>query len=188
MKKSGVEIDALLQRWRQGDNDALGALLPLVYDDLRRLAVQLLRSTRAQDTIQPTALINDVFVRLLGASHLDIVSPKHFFATVAKTMRRVLIDRARERTRLKRGAGVWRRVDMDEALDLPIDFNSNLPALDQALRRLEELDSRMADIIELRFFVGLEISELAALLELDDRTVYRDLAMARAWLRMQLKI
>jgi RNA polymerase sigma factor (TIGR02999 family) len=179
------EVTELVQRWGEGDDDALSSLLPLVYADLRRLAAQQLRSNLGHDTLQPTALINDLFVRLLGASRIDISDRKHFFTTAAKLMRQVLVDRARAKARDKRG-GDWLRVDLIEAAALPIDANTDLPALDEALRKLAVLDPRVAEVVELRCFGGLEVAEVANLLGLDERTVYRDWAMARAWLRQQL--
>jgi len=179
------EVTELVQRWGAGDGDALAALLPLVYADLRRLAAQQLRANIGHDTLQPTALVNDVFVRLLGASRIDIDDRKHFFTTAAKLMRQVLVDRARAKARDKRG-GDWQRVELVEAAALSIEADTDLPALDEALRRLALLDPRVAEVVELRCFGGLEVSEVAILLGLDERTVYRDWAMARAWLRQQL--
>ncbi|MBL8300232.1 MAG: sigma-70 family RNA polymerase sigma factor [Rhodanobacteraceae bacterium] len=175
-----------LRQWQQGDEGALDALLPLVYEDLRRIAAHELRSHRGHETLQPTALINDVFVRLLGASSLDISNRKHLYTTAAKLMRQILIDRARAQSRDKRGGGQWQRVDFIEAMALPIEQDTHLPALDEALTALAALDARMAEIVELRYFVGLEVVEVANLLGVDERTVYRDWAMARAWLRHQL--
>lgn len=179
------DVTELIQRWGEGDGDALSSLLPLVYADLRRIAAQQLRSNIGHDTLQPTALVNDVFVRLLGAQRIDISDRKHFFTTAAKLMRQVLVDRARAKSRDKRG-GDWQRVDLADAAALPIDADTDLPALDDALRKLAALDPRVAEVVELRCFGGLEVSEVAALLGLDERTVYRDWAMARAWLRQQL--
>ena len=179
------EVTELVRRWRDGDGDALSSLLPLVYADLRRMAAQQLRSNIGHDTLQPTALVNDVFVRLLGAERVDITDRKHFFTTAAKLMRQVLVDRARAKSRDKRG-GDWQRVDLVEAAALPIDADTDLPALDEALRKLAQLDPRVAEVVELRCFGGLEVSEVAALLGIDERTVYRDWAMARSWLRQQL--
>ncbi|MBN8740239.1 MAG: sigma-70 family RNA polymerase sigma factor [Xanthomonadaceae bacterium] len=176
----------LLRQWQQGDGQALDALLPLVYDELRRIAAHELRSHRGHDTLQPTALINDVFVRLLGTQTLDIGNRKHLYTTAAKLMRQILIDRARAQLRDKRGGGQWQRADFVEAMALPIEQDTDLPALDQALTALDALDARMAQIVELRYFVGLEVVEVAALLGVDERTVYRDWAMARAWLRQRL--
>jgi len=179
-------VTQLLRQWQQGDGQALDALLPLVYDELRRIAAHELRSHRGHDTLQPTALINDVFVRLLGTQTLDIGNRKHLYTTAAKLMRQILIDRARAQLRDKRGGGQWQRADFVEAMALPIEQDTDLPALDQALTALDALDARMAQIVELRYFVGLEVVEVAALLGVDERTVYRDWAMARAWLRQRL--
>jgi RNA polymerase sigma factor (TIGR02999 family) len=180
------EVTGLLRRWQDGDAAALDTLLPLVYDELRRIAAHELRSNRGHETLQPTALINDVFVRLLGAVQLDIANRKHLYTTAAKLMRQVLIDRARAQLRDKRGGGQWQRAEFIEAMALPIEQGTDLPALDQALTALAALDARMAQIVELRYFVGLEVGEVAVLLGVDERTVYRDWAMARAWLRQQL--
>lgn len=186
MSESSGDITHLLRRWQGGDDASLEAVLPAVWAELRRIAAHELRSNRGHDTLQPTALVNDVFVRLLGAGTLDIANRKHLYTTAAKVMRQVLIDRARAQQRDKRG-GTWQRVDFIEALALPIEPDTQLPALDEALRALTELDPRMAHVVELRYFVGLEVSEVAALLEVDERTVYRDWAMARAWLRSRLE-
>lgn len=180
------EITQLLRRWHAGDVEVLGVLLPHVYDDLRRLAAHELRGHKHHETLQPTALVHEVFARLLGAKSVDLVNRRHLFTTAAKLMRQTLVDRARAQQREKRGGGQWQRVDYLEALALPIEQDTNLPALDEALRALAELDPRMAQIVELRYFVGLEVSEVANLLEVDERTVYRDWAMARAWLRQRL--
>ena len=186
MQQDG-SVTQLLRQWQLGDVQALDALLPLVYDELRRIAAHELRSHRGHDTLQPTALINDVFVRLLGAEQLDIGNRRHLYTTAAKLMRQILIDRARAQLRDKRGGGQWQRADFLEAMALPIEQNTDLPALDQALSALGTLDARMAEIVELRYFVGLEVGEVAVLLGVDERTVYRDWAMARAWLRQRLE-
>jgi RNA polymerase sigma factor (TIGR02999 family) len=184
--EASSEITQLLRRWHQGDAEALNSLLPQVYGELRKLAAHELRGHQHHDTLQPTALVNEVFARLLGAEKVDLVSRKHLFTTAAKLMRQTLIDRARAQQREKRGGGQWQRVDYLEALALPIEADTNLPALDEALHALAELDPRMAQIVELRYFVGLEVTEVATLLDVDERTVYRDWAMARAWLRQRL--
>lgn len=186
MPISDIDVTGLLRRWQEGDQDSLDALLPHVYAELRRIAVHELRSNHGHETLQPTALINDVFVRMLGAQSLDIGNRKHLFTTAAKIMRQVLIDRARAQNREKRGGGHWQRVDFIETMALPIEQNTDLPALDQALNALAELSPRMAQIVELRYFTGVEVSDVARLLELEERTVYRDWAMARAWLRQRL--
>lgn len=180
------DVTQLLRQWQAGDQGALDALLPTVYDELRRLAAHELRGHRGHDTLQPTALVHDVFVRLLGAASLDISNRKHLYTTAAKLMRQVLVDRARAQTRDKRGGGQWQRVDLVEALGLPIEQDVELLDLDRALAELGELDERMATMVELRYFVGLEVAEVASLMEIDERTVYRDWAMARAWLKQRL--
>jgi RNA polymerase sigma factor (TIGR02999 family) len=180
---AGGDITGWLARWRDGDPSALDRILPQVYDELRRLAAHELRGHKHHDTLQPTALVHDVFVRLLGAKSVDIGDRKHLFTTAAKLMRQVLIDRARAQQRDKRGGGAWQRVEFVEAMALPIEADTQLPALDDALTALAELDPRMAQVVELRFFVGLEVVEVANLLMVDERTVYRDWAMARSWLR-----
>jgi RNA polymerase sigma factor (TIGR02999 family) len=181
------DITGWLARWGEGDRGALDKLLPRVYDDLRRLAAHELRGHRHHDTLQPTALVHDVFVRLLGADGLAIQSRRHLFTTAAKLMRQVLIDRARAANREKRGGGEWQRVEFIEAMSLPIEADTELPALDTALGELAALDPRMAEIVELRCFTGLTATEVANLLGVDERTVYRDWAMARAWLRDRLR-
>lgn len=186
MNPDDSELTQLLQQWQSGDPAALDQLLPQVYDELRRLAAHTLRGHQGHDTLQPTALVHDVFVRLLGAASLDISNRKHLYTTAAKLMRQILVDRARAQLRDKRGGGQWRQVDLIEALALPIEADVELIDLDTALGELAALDERMATMVELRYFVGLEVSEVASLMAIDERTVYRDWAMARAWLRQRL--
>lgn len=184
--ESGGHITQWLARWRDGDPAALDQILPQVYDELRRLAAHELRGHKHHDTMQPTALVHDVFVRLLGARSVDISNRKHLFTTAAKLMRQVLVDRARAWQRDKRG-GDWQRVDFIEAMALPIEADTDLQELDAALTALAQLDPRVAQVVELRCFTGLEVVEVAHLLDVDERTVYRDWAMARAWLRERLQ-
>jgi RNA polymerase sigma factor (TIGR02999 family) len=186
MAADAGDVTLWLKQWSEGDAASLEQLLPHVYADLRRIAASELRANQGHETLQPTALINDVFVRLLGAGKLDITNRKHFFATAAKLMRQVLMDRARAKMREKRGGGVWQQVEFVEAMALPIEENTDMPALDEALKQLAALDPRMAEVVELRYFAGLEVSEVARLFEVDERTIYRDWAMARAWLKQRL--
>ncbi len=179
-------ITVWLARWKDGDQDALGQLLPWVYQELRQMAASELRAHAGHATLQPTALVHDVLLKLIGAEHIDIQNRKHFFTTVAKLMRQVLIDRARAAMREKRGGGQWQRVELTQAMDLPISEADQLPALDEALNALAVLDPRMAQIVELRCFGGVEVAQVAQLLEVDERTIYRDWAMAKAWLRERL--
>lgn len=185
--ETGSDITGWLARWGEGDLAALDRVLPQVYDELRRLAAHELRGHRHHETLQPTALVHDVFVRLLGARAVDIRSRRHLFTTAAKLMRQVLTDRARAAQRDKRGGGTWQRVEFIEAMALPIDAGTELPSLDAALTELAALDPRMAEIVELRCYTGLAVAEVAHVLGVDERTVYRDWAMARAWLKDRLQ-
>jgi len=179
------DATTLVQRWSSGDAGALDALLPLIYADLRAIAGRELSAHRGHDTLQPTALVHDVFLRLLGGEQPQLMSRAHLFNTAARIMRQLLVDRARRAASEQHG-GAWRRDDFAAALELPIPENSRLPDLDEALRELSLLDERMAKVVELRYFTGLSVPEVARLLELEERTVYRDWAAARAWLRDRL--
>lgn len=181
------DVTQLLRKWQEGDLKSLDQLLPLVYADLRYLAAQSLRNNSGHATLQPTALVNEVFVRLLGAGKLDITNRFHLFATAAQLMRQVLIDRARAHQRAKRGGGALVRLEFDDLLDFPVEESSSLIAMHEALEQLEALDPRMAQIVELRYFAGLSVAEVAVMLEVQERTVYRQWAMARAWLRQRME-
>jgi len=177
-----TDVEVCLQRWRDGEAGMLDRLLPLVYDELRRLAASQLRRHQGHLTLQPTALVHEVMLRLLGGGQHQFDSAHHWYATAAKLMRQILIDRARAQQRDKRGGGA-QRVELIDAVGLPIDADTDVLDLDLAIAALAREDPRMAQVVELRCFVGLEVSEVAAVLELDERTIYRDWAFARAWLR-----
>lgn len=176
----------MLHRWQQGDPEALDHLLPSVYDDLRALAASRLSSHSGHPTLQPTALLNEMFLRLIGAENIRINDRDHLFKLAARTMRQILVDRARRSARDKHG-GDLQRSDLTEALHLPLPEGSNLEEIDAALIALEQLDERLARIVELRFFVGLSVPEVASVLKIDERTVYRDWSLARSWLRQRLE-
>ncbi|MBO9661694.1 ECF-type sigma factor [Dokdonella sp.] len=177
----------LIHLWQSGDAGALDRLLPLVYADLRAMAARRLSEERnGPGTLQPTALVHDVFLRLVGAEKLDVESGAHLFHIAGRMMRRILIDRSRQADAEKRG-GEWQRVDLAEALKLPTPENTNLGLLDTAIGGLEKIDPRLARIVELRYFVGLSVPQVAAVLEVDERTVYRDWALARIWLRREME-
>lgn len=181
------DITLLLDRWQQGDAASLETLLPLVYQDLRQLAAAQLRQQQGHATLQPTALVHDLMLRLLGAQSLDFVSRRHFFVTAARLMGQVLIDRARARNREKRG-GDWQRVPMETALGLPLEADTGIEELHEAIEALAKEDAELAELVQLRYFIGLEVNEVAALRDVDPRTVYRDWAFARAWLRDRLEL
>ena len=178
-------LPRLLQRWNEGDTTALDRLLPLVYGDLRRVAAQILRGTPGHATLQTTALVNEVLLRLLGRAPSAFADAQHLLNASARMMRQVLVDRARAAGTTKRG-GLWLRDDFTEALELPIPDGTDLAALDNALNELESADERMAKVVELRYFVGLDMNEVAAALGVTERTVRRDWVAAREWLRTRL--
>lgn len=179
------EITLLLDGWSNGDAAAVDQLVPLVYGDLRRIAQHQLGKERPDHTLQPTALINEVFLRLLGQNSLHWESRDYFFGAAAKLMRRILVDSVRRRRADKRGDPLA-RVDLAEANQAAIGYNFEFLALDEALDRLAVIDPKLAHIVELRFFGGLEVDEIAQLLGVSTATVKREWASAKAWLRHQL--
>jgi len=174
-------ITRLLDRWRQGDGKAFDELLPLVYEELRQVAA---RHRRGEETLRPTALVHEAYLRLKGRAG-RFENRLHFFAAAATTMRRLLVDHARARERLKRGGNAV-RVQLEEALVPGADAAPGVLALDAALERLSEIDSRKARIVELRYFGGMSYDEIAAALDSSPATVGRDLKFARAWLKSEL--
>lgn len=180
------DITRLVQRWSAGDTGALDHLLPMVYAELRRLARIQLGKQQGHDTLQATALVNDVLLKLIDRDAPQALQSRaHLYNTAARMMRQMLVDRARSAAADKHGGG-WLRDDFTRALDLPIPEQTRLPELDAALTELAALDPRMAQVVELRYFVGLSVAEVAMMLELEERTVYRDWAAARAWLKDRL--
>lgn len=181
------EITNLLLQWRAGDKTALDALIPQVYADLRQIARRELGGRSGHDSLQPTALVNEFFLRILGAEKVEIRDTSHLLTLAAKLMRQVLVDRARTNNRAKRGGGEWVKVDLLEAMGMPIAVTTDIEALDDALQKLAKHDERMATIVELRYFGGLEVQDVAKVLDVDERTVYRDWAVARVWLKKRLE-
>jgi len=180
-----VQIAMLLVRLRQGDKAASGDLLAALYSELRGLAGRILRPQLDGRTLQPTELVHEAYLRLLGNTATDFESRAHFFGCAARAMREVLIDRARARDAVKRGGDRDRvtLVDADVA-DRPMEVD--LEALDESLSRLEKLNERHCRVIELRFFAGLDMEQAAVVLGVSPRTVERDWRMARAWLLAEL--
>ncbi len=175
----------LLLRWRRGDDSALEKLVPLVYDELRRLAARYLSSERSDHTLQATALVHEAYARLVGAE-VEWHDRVHFFAVAAGMMRRILVDHAKTRRRVKRGAGAA-RVALDEVVLVTPEPSIELLALDEALHRLEAFDQRKCKIVELHFFGGLTYDETAAALGVSQSTVLRELRLARSWLHRELE-
>lgn len=185
MSAKESEASRLLAAAQSGDASARARLTPLLYEQLRQLAQGQMRNERVSHTLQPTALVNEAFVRLLGGARLGADATVHFQAIAAATMRRVLIDHARRRNADKRGAG-GDRVTLHEDAAVTPARDVDLLALEDALVRLAALDPRQAQIVELRFFGGLTADQIADQLSLSRRTVQDDWAMARAWLKREL--
>jgi RNA polymerase sigma-70 factor, ECF subfamily len=185
-KPSSEDITQLLLEWRQGNHEALDELVPVVYEELRRQAHRYLRHEQKGNSLQTTALINEVYLRLLDCSKVSWQSRAHFFAITAQMMRRILVDYARSRGYRKRGGG-FVIVALDQDQMSPIGRDPDLVALDDALDALAGEDERKSRVVELRFFGGLSIEETAEVLGVCRDTVVRDWKFAKAWLAQELK-
>ncbi len=180
------QITQLLKEWGEGSDDAFGELLPLVYAEMHRKASRYLRNERPGHTLQTTALINEAYFRLVGLNEIEWQSRNHFYAIASTAMRRILVDHAREKNREKRG-GDQRDLRIDDALEVAISERPiELVELDDALNRLEKLDRRQAQVVELRYFAGFSIDETAEILGVSNATVRLDWTMAKEWLRRKL--
>lgn len=180
------EITQLLVAWRHGDQTALDRLMPLVYEELRRLAHHLMTRERPGNLLQTTALVNEAYLRLMGSSRVEWESRAHFFAVAGQLMRRVLVDAARERHSQKRG-GKWIQVSLADATVIPQHADDALIALDEALDALTLMDKRKTDVVIMRFFGGLSVKETATVLKVSEDTVMRDWSLAKVWLYRQLQ-
>jgi RNA polymerase sigma factor (TIGR02999 family) len=185
------QITALLKAWSAGDAAALNRLVPLVYAELKSLARRYLRNENPGNTLQTTGLVHEAYLRLVEAKSVDWHDRAHFFAISAQMMRRILVDAARARASAKRGGGA-RRIEHSTALNLDqfphpgVERGAELIALDDALNVLEQLNSRHARVVELRFFAGLSVEETASVLNISPQSVIRDWKLAKAWLRREL--
>jgi RNA polymerase sigma factor (TIGR02999 family) len=176
----------LLQAWARGDQAALHQLLPLVHDELRRLARRYMRAERPGHTLQATALVNEAYLRLIEVKHVQWQNRAHFFALSARLMRHILVDAARAKGYQKRGAGT-QTVSLDEALVVSNQPRLDLVALDDALGALAAIDPRKEQVVELRFFGGLSVEETAEALHLSPNTILRDWRLAKMWLLRELR-
>lgn len=179
------QITDLLVSWGNGDKAALDRVIPLVYQELRRLAHQQMRRERAGDVLQTTALINEAYLRLVDYARVRPRDRAHFFAIAAQAMRRVLIDLARSRGSAKRGNGT-QRVSLDEAANISNEPTADMIALDEALKQLAAIDPRKAQIVELKYFGGMTIEEAAEVLGVSTPTVERDWQTAKIWLHREI--
>jgi RNA polymerase sigma factor (TIGR02999 family) len=182
---SSRDVTALLVAWNRGNRRGLNQLLPLVYAELRRIAARQLRGERANHTLQPTALVHEAYLRLVDQRQVDWQNRAHFFGVAAQVMRRILVDHARRHSASKRGEGVP-CMSIDEAREVAASNEMPVLALDQALDRLEKIDSDLARIVELRAFGGLTIEEAAHVLNVSPSTAKREWRTAKAWLGREL--
>jgi len=181
---SGGPVSHLLEKWRAGDSEALNALVPLVYGDLRKLAHHYLRKQRPDHTLQSAALVHEAYLRLAKHEKMRFENRAHFFAVLTRIMRQILVDYARSHHAAKRDAGI--KLVLDEAIAPSRQREVSVVVLDDALQGLSRLDSRQGQIVELRFFGGLSLEETALVLGVSLATVKRDWMTARLWLKKQL--
>lgn len=183
---TGEQVTLLLESVQQGDRQAGEELLPLLYGELRRLAASRMAREKPGQTLQPTALVHEVYLRLLKDENLGWDGKGHFFAAAAEAMRRILIERARHHGRLRHG-GEQRRITLDEGVAKEEPEAEELLELDRCLSRLEDRDATMAQVVKLRYFAGLTVDETASALNISPRQVNRHWTSARAWLRREME-
>lgn len=179
------QVTQLLARWKNGDSAAEEVLTPLLYNELHKLARRYLQDERAAATLQPTALVSELYLRLIGQEHPDWQSRSHFFGVAAHRMRQILVEHARKHRAGKRGGGVA-NVELNEMLCFAPGKSAEVLALDDALNALARFDERKAKVIELRFFAGLSVEETAQALDISVATVGREQRMAEAWLKREM--
>jgi RNA polymerase sigma factor (TIGR02999 family) len=176
------DVTRLLDRWNNGDGEALKELLGVVHDELRQLAGSLLRRERPDHTLQPTELVHEAYLRLAGLREMPFEGRRHFYGAASQAMRRILVDHARQRNAEKRGGPDALRVPLDEVLTLPVDLRMDFVRLDEALSELGRVAPEKSKVVELRYFGGLSIQETADVLDIAPATVKRHWNFARAWL------
>jgi len=182
---STQEVTEILVAWSNGDETALERLIPLVHDELHRLAHRYMNRENPGHMLQTTALVNEAYLRLVDSSRVQWQNRAHFYAVSAQLMRRILVDFARSRNYLKRGGNAV-QVSLDQALAVSLDQDADLVALDEALNALAAIDERKSRVVELRFFGGLSIEETAEVLKVSPETVMRDWRLAKVWLLREL--
>ena len=182
MEQSRQQVTQLLVAWSSGDEAALQELMPLVYDELRKLAHHYIRRERPGHTLQTSGLVNEAYLRLVDQTKIQWQSRKHFYGIAARLMRQILVDYARKQSYAKRG-GDAQRVELDEKLIISKDRAADIVDLDDALKKLAEIDPRQSQIVELRFFGGLSVEETAEVLSISVSTLMRDWVVAKSWLK-----
>jgi len=182
------EVTQLLAQIRAGDEQASARLIPLVYKELRKIAAAMMRHERPDHTLQPTAVVHEAFIRLMDGEQAHFENRAHFFAIAARSMRRVLVDHARRRLADKRGGEAQQQVELDENIALTPHQSEEVLGLDEALDRLERMDARQAQIVEMHYFAGNQVAEIAHLFQISERTVKRELQTARLFLKQQLQL
>jgi len=182
---SAQEVTLLLRAWGDGSKEALNRLAPLVYRELHQIAGRLMARERPNHTLQTTALVNEAYVRLVDARQVSWQDRAHFFAICARAMRQILVDHARSRGSAKRGGGEA-AIELEEGLVAAASPEASLLELDEALKRLEALDPRKSQVVEMRYFGGLSVEETAGALNVSTETVRRDWKLAQAWLHREL--
>jgi RNA polymerase sigma factor (TIGR02999 family) len=181
------QVTRLLRDMQQGDSAAIDRLVPIVYRELRRIAAAMMRTERSGHTLQPTAVVHEALVRLMEGEPVSFENRAHFFAVAARTMRRLLVDHARRQLAEKRGGKGRQRAEFDETLMLTSQQSADVLALHEALDRLEQIDERQARVVEMHYFAGNSVEEISSVLSISDRTVKRELQVARLFLRQQLR-
>jgi len=183
---SQTGVTDLLVHWSEGDQEALNKLIPLVYDELHKLASRYLRRERRDHTLQTTAVVHEAYLKLVNQRDANFENRLHFFAVAAQIMRRILVDYARRHHASKRGGDLY-KLSLDEALVTSEEKGADLLAIDEALDRLAAIDPRQSRVVELRIFAGLTLEETAQALNISPSTVRREWSMAKAWLNRQIK-
>jgi RNA polymerase sigma factor (TIGR02999 family) len=183
-----AEVTLLLEKIRGGDEQAVGQLLPIVYKELRKIAASIMRRERADHTLQPTAVVHEAFLRIVQGDHVDFDNRAHFLAVAARCMRHVLVDHARRRLADKRGGEEQQRVELDDEIGLTRQQSEEVLALHEALEQLEALDPRQARVVEMHYFAGDGVAEIAHVLNTSERTVKRELQTARLFLKQRLQL
>jgi RNA polymerase sigma factor (TIGR02999 family) len=185
MSERSGRVSELLQQWVKGDQEALGEVAPVIYQELRRLAHYHLKSERADHTLQSTALVNEAFMQLLGSQPVQLQNRAHFVAIASRLMRQILVQYARRRQAAKRDGGC--RIALEDIADLPVAGDEELLGLDDALDELSRIDDRQGKIVQMKFFGGLSAPDISQVLGISLATVERDWATARIWLRREMR-